>query len=113
MVAHTRRISPGSGLNVGTAMPCARPERPAWSEPSPQAPSTRAQPLQLPGTVGGGADPRARGDVLGEGCRVVVVDERDDRAAEAAAGHACGVRAVLVRPGDEVVELGNRHLEVE
>src|SRR6266404_7479198 len=37
MVAHTRRISPWSGLNVGPAMPCARPERPAWSEPSPQA----------------------------------------------------------------------------
>jgi len=31
MVAQTRRISPGSGLNVGTAMPCARPVRPAWS----------------------------------------------------------------------------------
>src|SRR2546426_4269421 len=37
LVAHTRRISPGSGLNVVPAMPCARPERPAWSEPSPQA----------------------------------------------------------------------------
>src|SRR5882757_7214864 len=37
MVAHTRRISPWSGLNVGTAMPCARPVRPAWSEPSPLA----------------------------------------------------------------------------
>src|SRR3982750_1783646 len=37
MVAQTRRISPGSGLNVGTAMPCARPVRPAWSEPSPRA----------------------------------------------------------------------------
>src|SRR5665213_673709 len=36
MVAQTRRISPGSGLNVDTAMPCARPVRPAWSEPSPQ-----------------------------------------------------------------------------
>src|SRR4051812_17470104 len=40
MVAHTRRISPWSGLNVGTAMPCARPVRPAWSEPSPQAPQS-------------------------------------------------------------------------
>src|SRR5205807_7585855 len=37
LVAKTRRISPRSGLNVGTAMPCARPERPAWSEPSPDA----------------------------------------------------------------------------
>src|SRR5665213_2432174 len=37
MVAQTRRISPGSGLNVDTAMPFARPVRPAWSEPSPQA----------------------------------------------------------------------------
>src|SRR5229473_5169310 len=36
MVAQTRRISPGSGLNVGTAMPCARPVRTAWSEPSPR-----------------------------------------------------------------------------
>src|SRR2546423_12779759 len=40
MVAQTRRISPGSGLNVDTAMPCARPERPAWSEPSPRARSS-------------------------------------------------------------------------
>src|SRR6476661_1342660 len=40
MVAQTRRISPGSGLNVDTAMPCARPVRPAWSEPSPQARSS-------------------------------------------------------------------------
>src|SRR5882757_402362 len=52
MVAQTRRISPGSGLNVGTAMPCARPERPAWSEPSPRARSStssllREQPLDL------------------------------------------------------------------
>src|SRR3954468_19971748 len=36
----TLRISPGSGLNVGTAMPYARPDRPAWSEPSPQARSS-------------------------------------------------------------------------
>src|SRR4051794_20775639 len=40
MVAQTRRISPGSGLNVDTAMPCARSVRPAWSEPSPQAPQS-------------------------------------------------------------------------
>src|SRR5882724_11561185 len=40
MVAHTRRISPWSGLNVGPAMPCARPVRPAWSEPSPGARSS-------------------------------------------------------------------------
>jgi len=31
LVAQTPRISPGSGLNVDPAMPCARPERPAWS----------------------------------------------------------------------------------
>jgi len=31
MVAQTWRISPGSGLNVGTAMSCTRPVRPAWS----------------------------------------------------------------------------------
>src|SRR5260221_13017298 len=45
MVAQTRRISSGSGLNVDTAMPCARPERPAWSEPSPQAPKFHIEPL--------------------------------------------------------------------
>src|SRR2546425_6125432 len=45
MVAQTRRISPGSGLNVGTAMPCARPERPAWSEPSPKARKFHIEPL--------------------------------------------------------------------
>src|SRR5258705_6899969 len=68
MVAHTRRISPGSGLNVGTAMPSARPERPAWSEPSPQARSStsnlsrsdsRARVLVAPVEVG-----RARPEVL-------------------------------------------------
>jgi thioredoxin reductase (NADPH) len=47
MVAHTRRISFGSGLNVGTAMPCARPERPAWSEPSPQAPQSTSSLWRL------------------------------------------------------------------
>src|SRR6476660_2252334 len=44
MVAHTRRISPWSGLNVGTAMPCARPVRPAWSEPSPEVRSSTSRP---------------------------------------------------------------------
>src|SRR5260221_7823391 len=44
MVAQTRRISPGSGLNVDTAMPCARPVRPAWSEPSPEAPLSQGRP---------------------------------------------------------------------
>src|SRR5436305_6174778 len=47
MVAQTRRISPGPGLNVGTAMSCARPVRPAWSEPSPQARSSTSS-LWLP-----------------------------------------------------------------
>src|SRR5436305_1499419 len=40
LVAQPRRISPGAGLNVATAMPCARPVRPAWSEPSPRARSS-------------------------------------------------------------------------
>src|SRR6266404_6677879 len=42
MVAHTRRISPGSGMTqpplcAALSEMRARPERPAWSEPSPQA----------------------------------------------------------------------------
>ena len=37
LVAPTRRISFGPGLNVDTAMPCARPVRPAWSGASPRA----------------------------------------------------------------------------
>jgi hypothetical protein len=45
LVAQTRRISPGSGLNVDTAMPRARPERPAWSEPSPRALQPHLQAL--------------------------------------------------------------------
>src|SRR5258705_1304412 len=45
MVAQTRRISPGSGLNVDPAMPCARPVRPAWSEPSPRALQSHLQAL--------------------------------------------------------------------
>src|SRR5665213_965582 len=58
MVAQTLRISPGSGLNVDTAMPCARPVRPAWSEPSPQARHftsslyTREAPSGAPHTIG-------------------------------------------------------------
>src|SRR6478672_5591474 len=45
LVAQTRRSSPGSGLNVDPAMPYARPERPAWSEPSPQARSSTSSLL--------------------------------------------------------------------
>src|SRR4051794_14880982 len=56
MVAHTRRISPWSGLNVGTAMPCARPVRPAWSEPSPEARSSTSS------LYGGGLRTPPRGD---------------------------------------------------
>ena len=37
MAPQTRRISPGSGLNVDPAMSYARPERPAWSGTPPQA----------------------------------------------------------------------------
>src|SRR5258708_5000222 len=50
MMAQTRRISPRplktwSGLNVDTAMPFARPVRPAWSEPSPRARSSTSSRL--------------------------------------------------------------------
>src|SRR5436305_9252777 len=49
VVAQTRRISPGSGLNVGTATPCARPERATWSEPSPPAPDATSSPSLVEG----------------------------------------------------------------
>ena len=42
-----------------------------------------------------------------------LVDERDDRAAEAAAGHTCSIARRTRTPQlDEAVELGDRHLEV-
>ena len=44
--------------------------------------------------------------------RVVRVDERDDRAAEAAAGHPRRDGAVRIGELDEPVELRRRHLEV-
>src|SRR5437588_6196273 len=48
MVTQPRRISPGSGLPVGTAMRGARPGRPAWSETSPRARIPGIQPLDYP-----------------------------------------------------------------
>jgi hypothetical protein len=38
LVAQTRRGPPGSPLTRPTGLVCGRPERPAWSEPSPDAP---------------------------------------------------------------------------
>src|SRR5262249_52951088 len=52
LVAQTRRISPGAGLNVGTAMSCARTGRPAWSEPSPRARSPTSSLLTVRGHRG-------------------------------------------------------------
>ena len=38
--SNAAHLGPGRASNVVTAMPCARPERPAWSEPSPKAPQS-------------------------------------------------------------------------
>src|SRR4051812_34006580 len=73
LVAQTLRISPGSGLNVVTAMPCARPERPAWSEPSPHAlelpinhlPYASRRPVhQRPATIAAAAQPISTTDAV-------------------------------------------------
>src|SRR5881409_2978608 len=62
--------------------------------------------------VATGARRVGRGDGLGERVGAAALDERDDGAAEAAAGHARGRRAFGVRQLDEQVELARRHLEV-
>src|SRR3954468_19889303 len=81
----TLRISPGSGLNVGTAMPCARPERPAWSEPSPRPRSSTSSPCQLSASpFGDAADPRqeeACGGILRLQRHALVAGQRDEETA--------------------------------
>src|SRR4051812_8451497 len=62
--------------------------------------------------VGGAADPRAARQPVGERLRVAFVDERHDRAAEAAACHPRGKSPVLVGEVDEAVELRDRRLEI-
>src|SRR6478735_2466803 len=92
MVAHTRRISPGSGLNVDTAMPCARPVRPAWSEPSPQAPQSTSSPWL--------SQRAERGVERAEALVALVVRLRPRRVRLDAAGHAHTFGDGFVRVGE-------------
>jgi hypothetical protein len=52
------------------------------------------------------------GDSVGKRLSATAFDERDDRAAETAAGHPRGDGARRVGAVDEVVELGGRYFEV-
>ena len=60
----------------------------------------------------GPADEERRTETRADAGAGARLDERHDRAAEAAAGHSCSDGPRRKRVGDEPVELGRRHLEV-
>src|SRR6266853_2078570 len=77
MAAQTLRISPGSGLNVDPAMPCARPVRPAWSGTAPASTQFHIKPLGR-GRASDGVRIGPGGDAAGGGADLA--DEtRDSR----------------------------------